>query len=340
MKSFIHGTLALIGLCALHTAHAGAKFEPPAGEVLVFVGQDNASVGGNGKYQDGYVDNIGVPAGITHYIYLTDGWKNKFGYTLDKDRASGLNSETTWGAGPMSMKAYADSPELKDCLIHLSISMEGNSEDKVADGTLDHQIEEVVQFLKTYHDRAFFVRIGYEFDGSWNGYDPENFKKAFKRIVDKMREAKLTNFATVMASSGNCPIKKWKSYYPGDEYVDWLGYSYFNHNAGKNALTFAREVNKPVFVAEATPKGTFLDREEGEKAWNKWYRPFFKSIEKNKDVIHAISYINADWDAQPMWDNWGNTRLEANDFVKEKWLQEMKKPMYINAEDKPMDKMK
>jgi hypothetical protein len=122
--------------------------------------------------------------------------------------------------------------------------------------------------------------------------------------------------------------------------VDWLGYSYFNHNAGKNALTFAREVNKPVFVAEATPKGTFLDREEGEKAWNKWYRPFFKSIEKNKDVIHAISYINADWDAQPMWDNWGNTRLEANDFVKEKWLQEMKKPMYINAEDKPMDKMK
>ena len=45
------------------------KFAPPAGQVLVFAGQDNISVGGTQKYSDGYVDSIGVPGGITHYVY-------------------------------------------------------------------------------------------------------------------------------------------------------------------------------------------------------------------------------------------------------------------------------
>ena len=48
------------------------KFVPPAGRVLVFAGQDNISVGGTEKYHNGYVDTIGVPGGITHYVYFSD----------------------------------------------------------------------------------------------------------------------------------------------------------------------------------------------------------------------------------------------------------------------------
>ena len=330
--------LAGSGIGAETAAWPRAKFEPPAGKVIVFIGQDNASVGGNGQYTNGYVDHIAVPGGITHYVYFAEGWSNKFGYTFAKGHVAGLNTETTWGSGPMCMKAYMDSPKLARCLIQLSISMEGNNEDKVANGSCDHLITELVQFLKDYSDRAFLIRIGYEFDGPWNNYDAANFKKAFKRIVDQLRAAKLDNFATVMASSGGEKAGIWEQYYPGDEYVDWVGYSLFRgRDLGRQALDFARKHKKPVFIAESAPRGIFLDKHEGEKAWANWYDGFFKHIEANLDVIRAISYINCNWDAQPMWDNWGNSRLEENEVVRNKWLEQIKKTYMVEAKDNPLE---
>ena len=66
---------------ASEQGHLLAKYEPPQGRVLVFVGQDNKSVGGTDKWSDGYVDHIGMPAGITHYVYFTEGHTNEFGFT-------------------------------------------------------------------------------------------------------------------------------------------------------------------------------------------------------------------------------------------------------------------
>lgn len=317
-----------------------AKFEPPAGKVLVFVGQDNASVGGTADYTNGYVDNVGVPGGITHYVYFSDGWHSRHGYDMLKGAVSGLNSTMTWGAGPMNMKLYADSPKLKDCILHISISMEGGYDRQAADGKLDHLIDELGAFLKTYENRKFLIRIGYEFNTSHNNYDPESFKKAWIRMVDKWRAAGLQNFATVFASNGTEKYSKWAPYYPGDEYVDWVGYSHFKDKKGTRGsacFKFAREHNKPVFIAESAPKGVFLDKADGPQAWAKWYEPFFQIIEKNKDVVRAISYINCNWDAQPMWNNWGNTRLEENDYVRKEWLKKMNQPQFINAEDKPVE---
>ena len=314
-----------------------AKFEPVEGNVIVFVGQDNDSVGGTEKHTNGYVDHIGVPGGITHYVYMTEGWTNGTGFTFDEGHVDGLYEETTWGAGPMCMRCYVESPILDNSIMHLSISMEGNSEDKVANGTYDYLIEELIQFLQDYPDTPFLIRIGYEFEGPWNNYDAENFKLAFQRIVDHLNEAGVTNYATVMASSSpTTPINVWEQYYPGDEYVDWVGYSYWAGdivNAG--SLEFAREHNKPVFIAESTPRSYYLDNESGEVAWDFWYDAFFSHIEENLDVIKAVSYINADWDAQPMWNGWGDTRIEANEFVAEKWQEKMAEPLYINAEDEP-----
>ena len=199
------------------------RFAPTPGKILIFAGQDNQSVGGTAKYRDGYVDNIGVPAGITHYVYFTEDWTNKFNRSFAKGKVDGLNEETEWAAGPMNQKAYLDSPVLERCVMHLSISMEGNSEDKVADGSYDHLIDELVDFVRDHSDHPFLIRIGYEFDGSWNAYDPVNFKAAFRRIVEALQEAKLTNFATVYASSSGAKPQQFIDYDPGTEYYDWVG---------------------------------------------------------------------------------------------------------------------
>ncbi len=309
-----------------------AKYEPPAGRVLVFIGQDNASVGGNDRFHDGYVDHIQVPAGITHYVGMGVNRSNPFTTVFEENHVDGLYTESEWGAGPMCMKYYMDSPVLKHCIMHLSISMAGKNEGKVADGTHDVLIDELIRFLKEYKDVPFLLRIGYEFEGPWNHYDPEDFKRAFRRLVDRLRQADVTNFATVMASASfDTPYETWQLYYPGDEYVDWVGYSYWGGRSTDGpSLRFARDRRKPVFIAESTPRGHFLDQEDGRQVWEAWFEPFFEHISENSDVIRAISYINCNWDAQPMWkgQGWGNTCIQSNDFIKAKWLEKMKSSVF------------
>lgn len=318
------------------------RFAPPEGKVLLFVGQDNASVGGNSTYHDGYVDNVGVPGGITHYVYFSDGWTNKYKRAFNSGRVAGLNTETEWAAGPMCLKAYVDSPMLSNSVIHVSISMEGNCEDKVADGSFDYLIDEFVAFIKAHPEYPFLIRIGYEFDGKWNAYDPENFKKAFRRIVDALRKEKLTNFATVFASSSSVKPGQFEAYDPGADYYEWVGYSWWGGDEdGLPALEFARKMHKPAFMAEASARTHFLDKEDAESVWTNWFEKFFAHIEKNKDVLRAVSYINADWESQDMWEGgkWGQTRIETSPLIKKRWLEKMAKPMFINAADKPFEQI-
>ena len=314
------------------TQESLAKYEPPHGKVLMFVGQDNKSVGGTQKWNDGYIDHIGVPAGITHYVYFTEGKTSKLGYTFDQGHIDGLLTEATWGAGPMCMECYLSDDTFKDTIVHLSISMEFGSEDEIAKGEHDHLIQELAQYLKKYQHMPFLIRIGYEYDGSWNDYDPENFKLAWKRIVDGLQQANVDNFATVLASSRrHIPRETWEAYWPGDDYVDWIGYSFWaNESPHPVALDIAREKNKPVFIAEATPRGFFLPLLKNGRVWDDWFRIFFDHVEANADVIKAVSYINANWDADPMWDGWGDTRIETNPKLMKKWQDLMSDQRYIH----------
>ena len=344
MKQFCFLFVALVGACLWQASSVAGevvgRFAPPAGQVLVFAGQDNESVGGTEKYNDGYVDNVGVPGGITHYVYFSEGWTNDFKRTFPAGEVAGLNREMEWGSGPMHQKAYLDSSVLNRCVMHLSISMEGNCEGKVADGSFDHLIDEFVEFIAANSQRPFLVRIGYEFDGAWNDYDPENFKLAFRRIVDATRKRKLENVAFVFASSSSVKPGQFEEYDPGTEYYDWVGYSWWGGGKdGQPALDFARSIGKPVFIAEATARGHYFDKEDSEAVWDDWFASFFKHIEDNLDVVRAVSYINADWDSQDMWNGWGQTKLESSPLLKQRWLERMADPMFINAIDKPFQQI-
>ena len=82
--------------CPTGFAQIQGRFAPSPGKVLIFAGQDNASVGGTSGHRNGYVDNISVPAGITHYVYFSEGWTNDFGKTFPMGHVAGLNTETEW----------------------------------------------------------------------------------------------------------------------------------------------------------------------------------------------------------------------------------------------------
>ncbi|WP_394992751.1 hypothetical protein [Emticicia sp.] len=110
---------------------------------------------------------------------------------------------------------------------------------------------------------------------------------------------------------------------------------------------FANYKNKPVMICEATPQGYSLsglyrknisplwDGIAGQgmvkltplQIWNEWYKPFFDFIEKNKQTIKVVAYINQNWDEQAMWalpmsaTYWGDSRIQANDKISQWWSE-------------------
>jgi len=117
-------------------------------------------------------------------------------------------------------------------------------------------------------------------------------------------------------------------------------------------IDFARKKGKPVFIAEATPtisdhttkfdgdtKTTLLSNPaQAAEAWDKWFVPFFKTIEDNKDIEKAISYINCHWKSHPMWkDNPTfrdiDARLHLNEDISTKWKEKVYTDAFIHSSD-------
>ncbi len=318
-----------------------AKFEPSNGECLFFIGQDMKAIGGLDNYSDGYCDHFKMPAGITLYTSFAKGTPS-YGY-IQKGN-DGIKTIANWGAEDSCVQCYLDEEDFKHSMIAIGLSLVGN-EEKVAKGEHDNLIKELAEWIKGIK-RPVFLRIGYEFDGwDWNDYNKDAYLASWKRIHSIFGEMNVYNVAFVWQSkgteSGQDILDQW---YPGDDMVDWCGYSYFN-NPDEEMLTFARKHQKPVFIAEAAPilfdSTQFLDTlltnlEQAKQAWEEWFVPFIKTLNDNQDIIKAFSYINVNWTLQPMWINNDlfkhvDSRIQESEFIKKKWKEEMAHPRYLKS---------
>lgn len=206
---------------------------------------------------------------------------------------------------------------------------------EVADGKYDDKIREFLDGLKKLK-RPAFVRVGYEFNGDWNHYKPESYKKAFRYIVKASRRAGIADTAYVWCYAPDGTFKNYMDYYPGDNYVDWWSLDYFNDSdaGAQDVLSFTRDAKKhgfPVMIGESTPRGTGVL--EGETSWKKWFENYFRFIRENPHV-KAFCYINWDWTnlpGIPEWAWWGDARIQANEVVKKKYLLEMSDRRYIHG---------
>lgn len=319
--------------------------EPAQGrERLFIIGQDLGSVR---EYYDSGC--CAKPDGNTLYLNFYGLMAEEWGYGglgIDLE-GNPVDREQNWGAGPAS--AWKSATEFDGGLaVGLSIveSDAANGLARITAGEFDRNIAQLAKFFAKI-DKPVYLRIGYEFDGGWNaGYENQaNYIAAFRRIVDGLRKAGAPKVEYVWQSAafpldilndgGYTDIRQW---YPGDDYVDWMGISLFmaldeepavetrfppptaRKLVGK-VLEFARERGKLVFIGEASPQGYDLangtnanitpgwDGPQGEglrkvsdeDIWSEWYEPLFDLMEENRDVIYALAYINCHWDAQDMW---------------------------------------
>lgn len=313
---------------------------------IYFVGQDLGALRGH------FSSNCcPKPDGVTAYLSLyslLDDKANFGGLGLDAQLQT-IVSEKGWGAGPVS--AWKSVKEFRRPYLAIGLDLTEkaipNGLTRIANGEFDAEIQHLSKFA-ILTEKTIFLRLGYEFDGRWNaGYDNvENYKAAWRHIVNRMRQCGASNIQFVWQSAtspiddvldqNHEDISRW---YPGDDYVDWIGASWFvalddivatsstefRPSTARilmdELVAFARGRKKPIMIAELSPQGFDLKRRtrrnisaiwdgkagEGlqrlseDQIWSLWYQPFFEYLYANDDAIDAIAYINTNWDSQSMW---------------------------------------
>ncbi len=318
-----------------------ALYEPYEQQVLLFIGQDLGAIGGLKDYTQGYMNepNLPKPVGFTTYTSFGSWGSN-----------SGLMNLDNWGAGDEHADRLLEHPAVTNPMISIGLYLDPNIIEAIGSGEFDPAINELGSWIKKAKNPVL-LRIGYEFE--FNGYEPEDYVTAYRRIVDLLDKNKVKNISFVWQAASMTSLftkEGYELYYPGDNYVDWVAYSYFyNSDQGQLMIDFAREHNKPVFLSETCPArfdlkestyGNEVDPAFNIRSaapWEEWFEPMFEWVELNKDVIKAVAYINVDWMSQPMWQDpnsphypyWMGTdsRIQSNTKVAHNWTQ------VINAKD-------
>lgn len=304
-------------------AYEQTKFVPKDEKTLLIMGQ---TVEGITEYLEQYGDEK-IPGGWAAYWAVTE-----FNGVI----AAHTNETNSSQDHQMLVDQFPNT------VLQSAMWMVGRSaiDKKASEGIYDEVIQQYSTWVKSL-DRPVYLRIGYEFDGMHNELEPEIYVKAYRHIVDFLRNDGVTNIAYVWHSYASKPYKDYKvsEWYPGDDYVDWMAISVFGHAYNNTefgeycdaVLAFAKTHKKPVMIAEANPiKG--IDS-ENPAVWEDWFVNFFSfCYQKN---IKAISFINENWQRLhiPGISEWKDGRLHNNAQVGKAWFLETNKERYLKQSD-------
>lgn len=298
-------------------ASATPKYEPADGECIFILGQADEQA-----MQD-YILKVRKsphPAGFAFYTSLSNG-----AVQADLPR----------------YKTFLD--DYPNTILQLAIwtgarewGAPGYYLDEILSGKYDQNIYALAEACNNL-GKPVFIRFGYEFDGWHNAYPPDKYIAAYRYFVDLMTSYGVENAAWVWHSWA-VPAYYGSSYfpdfypplpdsveitqqlwYPGDEYVDWVGLSVFGSGWGNLEsnqdvqwlISFAEEHLKPVILAETAAIKT---SGSSDPSWvipnTDWLANVFNLINTH-DAVKAFTYINVDWEADNPASTWGDTRIQA-----------------------------
>lgn len=287
--------------------HHYQKALEPTGHILHGAGQDPAGF-------DAYCRTVGTPC--HPFLFMT---------YVGLRQAESVRS---WGAKLKELLTEEARPYLLP-QVGVSMTKDGSPEEhfehRVIEGEHDEALEALAESLKAL-GRPSFLRIGYEFNGAWNGYEPDSFIAAWKYVVKFLRDREV-DFASVWcwAKEGDPDFMK---FYPGDDWVDWWGIDLFSTSHLDPEDPFydaAHQHAKPVMIGESTAR--FVGTLEGQKSWEDWFQPYFEVI-RRQPGIKSFCYINWKWDRFPQWHDWGDCRIQMDPYVTGQYRREISNPIY------------
>ncbi len=122
--------------------------------------------------------------------------------------------------------------------------------DAIIDGTFDESIQKWAEDAKAFN-QPIMIEYGTEVNGNWfpwngewngggrlDGYGdptladgPERFRDAYRHIINIFNKAGATNVTWAYhVNAISFPENEWNTmaaYYPGDDYIDWIGVSIY-----------------------------------------------------------------------------------------------------------------
>jgi len=339
--------LLTLAAVSISPAHFGAQYEPPDGNTYHGVGWQ---IQAQNAYCGMFPDSL-QPL-LHQSMHALPGYMRRGGMTV-----AGLLR----GLAPDNFDAETQYPE-----ISVHFGLEGEAADDVFANSdrYDNYIDTLATALGEY-GRPVFLRIGGEMNGRWNGYHPYDFPRAFRKLVEGIRDIGVDNFASIWcyepdAGSDFADSNRagWK-WYPGDDVVDWFGIDLFDADhfdpdepdsaetrngweitkKGRTELfmRFADERGKPVYINELsarhvwiTPYDDEVDSTNGEVDWDFWFAPFFEFLD-NHPGVKAFNYINLDWTQYDQWERWGDARLQINEYIRDQWVEALSSERYIHS---------
>jgi hypothetical protein len=343
---------------------------PPVGKTYLTIGQDFFSI--QEYVQSQY--NASLHRSIHQQslpIPLKDFAPAALMTYTDIQQLKGLATPVDYGSGMEYAKGLAEAFPGSGLQIGLWLNGTAGCSD-ILNGTLDQRIIQLYDVIghqlhsTTADTPKVFLRVGYEFDNPWFGYseDPSTYQRAFQKMVtdceNQLGFSVCHDRIAFVWHSWAAPrsIASLDTFYPGDEFVDWVGISIFqqlypwanlegtgarekgNFAGGDlthviEVLEYAKSHDKPVMIAESTPFGgmhvastdvalgfiddSATDAQNGDILWDLWFQKTIDLIDRYD--IAMWSYINCDWESQPMWHNigFGDTRLSSSKLVMENW---------------------
>ena len=295
------------------------KFVPPKNKTLLIMGQTQERIT---EYMEHFSDQP-MPGGWSAYWGITEfkgvTWPSK------NDTGSTQHHQMLIDSFP-------------NTVVQSALWMVGKWQiaKKAGKGDYNDVVKKYSAWAKATN-RPIYLRIGYEFDGPHNELEPAEYVKAYKRIVKLIRAQGADNIAFVWHSYASKPYKDYplSDWYPGDEYVDWVGISVFGHAYSgsdfgtycDDVLKFAKEHKKPVMIAESNPiHGIDTDTAD---VWDQWFVNFFNFIYSKN--IKAVSFINEDWSSLRIdgISEWKDGRLNNNELISKAWFRETNKDRYL-----------
>ncbi|MBV9866944.1 MAG: hypothetical protein JO316_16450 [Abitibacteriaceae bacterium] len=210
-------------------------------------------------------------------------------------------------------------------------------------GVYDAYFQEAADAVKQFGGPVF-ISINHEMNGTWEpfseAYDGSqgpapkvtaaDFVSAWKHIVDIFRQRGANNAAFVWSPNvpdvGPVPFTK---YYPGDDYVDWIGASFYSGNPIENLDLIYRTyaARKPIFITEwatGEDKNKYYVGFPGEA---KWVDSFFKALDTRYPRVKAISWFQ--WDKRQYGES--NYQLQRDPGQQQVYSADIKNPRYLDS---------
>ena len=155
------------------------------------------------------------------------------------------------------------------CAVEFALNCPGQGKDISSIKNMNSYLKEISELFNNYPDVPIYLRFAAEFD-IWDRYltDPDSFKAAFRYVSDYFHSR---NYNVAVVWSPN-QASRWDididDYYPGDEYVDWVGMSlyaqkYFlgkRNNDEQNEIVFKTGINSEPVIAVRDIIDRYSDR--------------------------------------------------------------------------------